>query len=61
MCVKSTALLAQRFIAVRIVTFEFRKVLIQNALLVGRVSGSIPGGVTGNIFRSYRRNHVLWC
>jgi hypothetical protein len=25
-----------------------------------RVSGSIPGGVAGDFFRSYRRNHVPW-
>jgi hypothetical protein len=25
-----------------------------------RVSESIPSGVAGNIFRSYRRNHVPW-
>jgi len=24
------------------------------------VSGSIPSGVTGHFFRSYRRNHVPW-
>jgi len=24
------------------------------------VSGSIPGGVNGDFFRSYRRNHVPW-
>ena len=24
------------------------------------VSGSIPGGVTGDFFRGYRRNHVPW-
>jgi len=24
------------------------------------VSGSIPGGVTRDFFRSYRRNHMTW-
>jgi hypothetical protein len=25
-----------------------------------KVSGSIPSGVTGDFFRSYRRNHMPW-
>ena len=25
-----------------------------------KVSGSIPGGVAGDFFRSYRRDHVPW-
>jgi hypothetical protein len=32
----------------------------QHCMLDGILLPSIPGGVNGDFFRGYRRNHVLW-
>jgi hypothetical protein len=35
-------------------------VVVKHCAASRRVSGSIPSGVTGDFFRSYRRNHLPW-
>ena len=49
-----------RILYFTVLLWAWGSVVVKALRYYRRVSGSIPSGVAGDFFRSYRRNHVPW-